>query len=69
MSDERVYDEWLRLFANRNDVADVYATGLRYQGVAWDGWQNINAAILRRWSPAGLKYIKTRAWKIATGNL
>lgn len=63
------HDEWVALFANRNDLAEEYAVMIRSYGVEWDGYEAINGAILRRWSPAGLVYIKTRAWKIATGNL
>lgn len=62
-------DDWIRLFANRNDLAEEYATMLRRNGPSWGGWREINEAILRRWSMAGLKYIKTRAWKIATQDL
>ena len=63
------YDAWLRLFANRNELAEEYARMLRHNGTSWPGWKDVNAAILRRWSLAGLKYIKTRAWKIATQDL
>lgn len=66
---EAQWDEWLTLFANRNEVAEWYAASLRTRGAEWDTFQYLNRAILRRWSPAGLKYIKERAWKIATGNL
>jgi len=69
VSVDREYDEWLRLFANRNEVADAYAQMLRQNGASWDGYKPVNEAILRRWSPSGLAYIKTRAWKIVTGNL
>lgn len=63
------WHEWLSLFANRNEVAEEYARMLRDHGVEWDGYRFVNEAILRRWSPAGLTYIKDRAWKIATQNL
>lgn len=63
------HDEWIRLFANRNDLAEEYAATLRQCGPSWEGWHEINEAILRRWSMAGLKYIKARAWKIATQDL
>ena len=59
------WDEWLRLFANRDEVAEEYADVLRSTGVDWGGWREFNAAILRRWSPAGLRYIKEKAWKLA----
>lgn len=63
------HDAWLRLFANRNEVAEEYAVLVRRNGMQWDGYAKINQAIVRRWSMAGLKYVKDRAWKIATGNL
>ena len=58
------WDEWIALHANRNEVAENYAIGLRTHGPSWPRWKDVNAAILRRWSPAGLAYIKERAWKI-----
>jgi hypothetical protein len=58
------YDEWLTLFASRNEVADAYADLLSAYGADWRGWSPINEAILRRWSPYGLRYIKEKAWKI-----
>jgi len=62
------YDEWVHLFANRDEMAEEYARQLPGGGsTGW--WAELNAAIMRRWSPAGLAYIKTRAWKIATGKL
>lgn len=59
------HDEWLLLFANRNEVAQEYAELLVANGPTWPGWKQINDAISRRWSMAGLRYIKERAWKIA----
>ena len=63
------WDEWLSLFANHNEVAEEYASWLRAYGADWQQASKFNEAILRRWSPAGLRYIKERAWKIATQNL
>lgn len=60
-------DEWLMLFANRDEVADAYATALRLHGPDWQHWREWNEAILRRWSMAGLRYIKTKAWNLASG--
>ena len=42
----------------------MYADLMRSNGLAWNGYKPIDEAILRRWSPAGLRYIKERAWKI-----
>jgi len=67
---EHEMDEWLSLFANRNEVAEEYARALRIHGLSGSyDYGPFNQAILRRWSMAGLKYIKERAWKIATRNL
>ena len=56
-------DEWLSLFANRDEVAVVYAQLIADHGPAWRYWSEINRAILRRWSPYALRYIKTQAWR------
>lgn len=69
LSTDGDYDEWLALFANRNEVAEDYARALSRYGPVWEGYAPVNQAILRRWSMSGLKYIKERAWKIATQNL
>lgn len=63
------WDEWLTLYASRNDLAETYAAWLRLEDSAWPGWAEFNAAILRRWSPAALRYVKERAWKIANQDL
>jgi hypothetical protein len=59
------WDEWLSLFANRNEVATEYARMIRLHGLEWGGYRFVNEAILRRWSLAGLEYIKNRAWALA----
>lgn len=50
----------------RNDIALTYAFGLRGNEVI--DWKLVNAAILDRWSMAGLTYIKQRAWKLHEGD-
>ena len=60
---EQDYDEWIALFANRNEMAEEYAVLMSANGMKWEGYKLINEAILRRWSMAGLRYIKERAWK------
>jgi hypothetical protein len=47
----------------RRDVAADYAASLVY-GKRED-WATINMAIIERWSPSGLKWIKREAWKLA----
>jgi hypothetical protein len=60
------WDEWLTLYASRDEVARSYAVLLTSEWPAdWPGWRELNEAILRRWSPAGLRYIKEKAWKLA----
>ena len=61
---EQAMDEWVALFANRDEMAVEYATCLRDLPPEWDRWNDLNAAILRRWSMAGLRYIKTKAWAL-----
>lgn len=62
---EQAMDEWVALFASRDDMAQEYADCLRDFPPDWDRWPDFNGAILRRWSPAGLRYIKTKAWRLA----
>lgn len=50
----------------RDDVAVEYATALRAYGPS-GGWADINKEILDRWSMAGLRYIKEKAWRLAHG--
>lgn len=45
----------------RDDIALDYALCLNDPEV---DWRRVNEAILDRWSMAGLRYIKARAWKI-----
>lgn len=47
----------------REDAALVYAQALHSRDPI--DWPSLNRAILKRWSRAGLAYIKARAWKIA----
>lgn len=58
-------DYWLGLFATRDEFAEEYASLLQYEPPEWDGWKAVNEAILRRWSPNALRYIKEKAWKVA----
>ncbi len=44
----------------RNDVAKTYALALRSSEQV--DWRAVNQAILDRWSPHALKWIKDRAW-------
>jgi hypothetical protein len=51
-------DPWL----TRDDIAADYAAVMRY--VTDPDWTAINLAILQRYKPSGLAYIKAKAWKI-----
>jgi hypothetical protein len=55
----------------RNAIALTYAFGLRneFSGSEVIDWKRVNAAILERWSMAGLTYIKERAWKLYEGKI
>lgn len=44
----------------RIDVAQSYSIALRQGGA---DFARINKAILTRWKPSGLEWIKARAWK------
>ncbi len=45
----------------RDDVALAYAFGLRQHAEV--DWRKVNEAIIDRWSPSGLEYVKGKAWK------
>lgn len=47
--------------STRDSVALVYAMALR-TNYATD-WRKVNTAIIERWSPSALEYIKRKAWK------
>ena len=58
-------DEWVSLYSSRNDLAWDYLDLLRTLPADSLTWKVLNEAIVRRWSLAGLRYIKEKAWKIA----
>lgn len=47
----------------RADVAATYALALKTPDEV--DWKKVNAAIMEHWSLSALKWIKTRAWKLA----
>lgn len=48
----------------RDAVALTYAMALRSSERPAIDWGKVNRAIIARWSPAALKYIKERAWRL-----
>ena len=44
------------------DIAKTYALTIRSSEREQVDWPAVNAAIVRRWSHAGLRWIKDRAW-------
>lgn len=58
-------DEWVSLFASRDELAVEYAKLLRDHPATWAGWPTLNLAIIDRWSESGLAYIKREAWRDA----
>jgi hypothetical protein len=68
VSEQTAWDEWVALFANRDEMADKYADLLMRYEPTWKKWPTLNLAILDRWSPAGLRYIKQKAWRLADQN-
>lgn len=48
-------------FSTRDEVALVYALALRTNFDT--DWSKVNAAIIERWTPSALEYIKRKAWK------
>ena len=49
----------------RNSIAVTYSMALCSSEPT--DWARVNAAIIERWSPSALTYIKERAWAIAEG--
>lgn len=60
-----VIDDWVALFATRDEMADEYADLLLTRPADWGVWPLLNVAIIDRWSLSGLEYIKRKAWKLA----
>ena len=46
----------------RRDVAQTYALALRSSERDRIDWGKVNRAIMARWSPAALEWIKKQAW-------
>ena len=46
-------------------ASELYADALRTYGPDGVDWRQVNGAILRKWTPSGLEWIKRRAWRIA----
>lgn len=59
-------DQWVALFANRDEMAWEYARWIANEFT--NDWGQINEAIIRRWSVSGLLYIKRRAWSYVQGD-
>lgn len=57
-----LYDDLADPRCTRRNVAQSYAAVMRYTPDA--DWGAINAAILERYRPSGLEFIKQEAWKI-----
>jgi hypothetical protein len=46
---------------HRKDIAVTYALALRSSDPT--DWQQVNEAVIERWSFSGLEWIKKQAWK------
>ena len=57
----------IEMARTRDDVVPLYAAGIRDMQATGrpPDVSAINAAIVRKWSPYALSYIKERAWKLA----
>lgn len=60
MNIEDTVEMEIKAGSTRKSVAVTYAFGLRQRDQV--DWHRVNAAILEHWSPAGLRWIKERAW-------
>lgn len=65
VTERTAMDKWVGLFASRDEIAVEYARLLRFEGTGWKSWPTLNLAIIDRWSPSGLEYVKRKAWKLA----
>ena len=64
---EQLLDEIRRDGSTRQSIAAIYREGIIYcqrsgNYAAFD-WPIVNGAILKRYTPSGLNFIKTLAWK------
>ena len=54
--------------STRESIAALYADGLsaQFDSNTWDfvDWPSVNGALLQRYRPSGLDYIKARGWKL-----
>lgn len=55
-------EEIARPEMTRRDVAKTYALALRSSERNRVDWKKVNRAIIDRWSPSGLDWIKQQAW-------
>ena len=56
----------IRLARTRDEVVPDYAELLGDMEAAIEiDWPAVNTAITAKWSPAGLRYIKIKAWAMA----
>jgi hypothetical protein len=70
-TDETITTELLReigrVGSTRESIAAIYRRGIQachqVQEIAAVDWHTVNAALLRRYTPSGLNYIKALAWK------
>lgn len=54
----------LRECKTRDEAARIYADAMLSMRRASVDFPTINAAILSKWTPSGLNYIKVQAWKL-----
>lgn len=64
---EALLAEIARKGSTRESIAKVYRDGLRANlqqiPAEWVDWPSVNGALLKRYTPSGLDYIKALAWK------
>jgi hypothetical protein len=62
--ERQLLDEIADKRLTRDDVAMTYAMSLVSDERNRISWQTVNYAIIDRWSPSALKYIKDKAWRM-----
>jgi hypothetical protein len=63
--EQRLLEEIADKSMTRDDVAVTYAGALR-RCLEDVHWPRVNAAIMERWSPNALHYIKREAWALVS---
>ena len=62
MCERQLLEEIAYSKSTRLDIAKTYALTLKSSERDSVNWSKVNVAIISRWSPSALRWIKNRAW-------